>query len=140
MVRKRKDLVEVDDGEIDGGDGSGQPVEETYATILEKLGVDTNEMSIDDIKTMIHQYSQEGKLKGAKVISMETGKSVQTYKSKQDKTKGQAITVSRQADRPLTKAEFEEEKKERDYKAKTDKQNKPAPDKPFSPPTPKAPG
>ena len=140
MVDKRNDLINIDDGDIDGGDGTGKPIEESYATILQKLGVDTNEMTVEDIQNMIHQYSQEGKLKGAKVISMETGKSVQTYKKKQDNKKGKAITVKKEDGRPLTKAEFEQEKKERDYKAKTDEQNKPAPEKPFSPPTPRAPG
>ena len=143
MVDKRKDLTEVNNGDVDGGDnggGDGTPVEESYVTILQKLGVDTNEMSIDDIQNMIHQYTQEGVLKGAKVIDMKTGKSVQTYKKGEDKTKGRAITVKNEDGRPLTQAEFEKEKKERDYKAKTDEQNQPSPEKPFSPPTPRAPG
>ena len=80
MVRKKSgDITKVDD--IDDGGGEGQLIEESYSSILNKLGVDTQEMSVEDIRNMIQHYSQEGLIKGAKVINLSTGKAQQTYKT-----------------------------------------------------------
>lgn len=133
MVSKKSDIKIVSDDEVDGS--GGNIVEESYATILQKLGVDTAEMTIEDIENMVHQYTQEGRLKGAKVISLETGKSVQTFKQKKDATR--TITVKEKSEKPVTPQEFERLKEEERYKKRSDKQDKPAPTTPFIPPTPK---
>ena len=132
MVSKKSgDITRADDTES-GGEVGGQVSEDSYVQILNQLGVDTQAMSLDEVRQMIQQYSEEGAIKGAKVIDLKTGKSVQTFKSK--KEQGRTISVKKSSDEPLTRAEMEQQKKDEDYRKGSDKEDTPAPGKPFSPP------
>lgn len=122
----------IGDQEIEEDDSGGSQVEESYGVILEKLGVSTKDMSVEEIRNLIHEYEQEGLVKGAKIIDFTTGKSKKTYR-KPTQSQGRAISVKEDATRPVTEAELAAIKKEEKYKQRSDKTETPAPKNPFNP-------
>lgn len=132
MSDDKKHWVTTDDDE-DGG--SLPPLEDSYGAILRRLGVDTRDMSLDDIRNIIHQYAQEGVLKGAKVIDIKTKKAKQTYSNGK---KERFYQVKADDGVPVSEAELDNLRKDQEYKARTEKRNEEEPKPPFNP-TPKAP-
>ena len=125
----------IGDQEIEDDESGGSQVEESYGVILEKLGVSTKDMSAEEIINLIHEYEQEGLVKGAKIIDFKTGKSKKSYR-KPKQSQGRAIPVKEKTTKPVTKAELAELKKEADYKKRSDERNTPAPKNPFNPKPP----
>lgn len=122
----------IGDQEIEEDESGGSQVEESYGVILEKLGVSTKDMSVEEIRNLIHEYEQEGLVKGAKIIDFKTGKSKKTYR-KPKQSQGRAISVKGQSNEPVTEAELAELKKEAEYKKRSDERDTPVPRKPFNP-------
>lgn len=122
----------IGDQEIEDDESGGSQVEESYGVILEKLGVSTKDMSAEEIINLIHEYEQEGLVKGAKIIDFKTGKSKKSYR-KPKQSQGRAISVKKKATKPVTEAELAELKKEADYKKRSDERDTPAPKNPFNP-------
>ena len=143
MAKKPTDLTTTSDTDIEeGGSGESGIYEATYSKFAKEHGLDFSEMTVDEIREIIHQYVQEGKVsKGAKVYNLK-GELI-SHKAKQ--TRGnragvRSYQVKQEKGKPVTQAEFDAIKAEQDYKASSEKQDKPAPDAPFVPPTPKGPG
>ena len=127
-----------DDGGTDVGEVGGS-VDDSWSQILDKLGVDTQAMSLTEIQSIIQQYEQEGLKKGAKVIDIKTGESVQKYKQDSKKKSGRTITVKAGDGEPLTQSEMEKEIADQDYKGSKGKDKASTPDStPFI--KPKGPG
>ena len=137
MAKKPTDLTTGKNTEIEEGEGSGEIdiTESTYAKFEREHGFDFSRMSKNEIQAIIQEYSQEGKLnKGAKVYNLK-GELI-SHKAKKTQSTYQ---VKESHDEPVTREAFEKEKAERDYVDSSEKQDKPAPGKPFNP-APKAPG
>ena len=134
---EKNEIRVVGDSDIEEDGGSSSEIVETYSVVLEKLGVSTKEMSVEDIKSLIHEYQQEGKLKGAKIIDFKTGKTKQTHKD--NKPKGRTIKYKDTSSKPMTEAEFKAKKAEKEYKGESGNKDKHTVDVPFNP-KPKGPG
>lgn len=130
-TKKPTDLVTTDD---DSEGGSGRKEVENYSTILRRLGIDVKDMSLEDIQNMIHEYSQEGLLKGAKIIDIKTGKAKQTTRKKSEE---RTYHVKQDSSHPMSPKELAD-KKDADYNKRSDKDDKNDPQPPFNP-TPRAP-
>lgn len=132
-VKGPTDITIIEEDEDEGG-GQSQ-YEESYASILKSLGIDTKGLSVEDIRKVIHEYSQEGLMKGGDVIDFTTGKKRKAYK-KTDNSR--VYQVKSRNSEPLTGKEMDNERAHDDYNDSSEKQNRPAPSHPFSP-KPKAP-
>lgn len=120
---------EIIEDEDSGSGGKGKKGH-SYADILKGLGIDTKEFSLADMEEMFHQLRQEGVLeKGAKVIDLKTGKKKQTYTN--TKT-GRTYTVKQSSSEPVKTDEIAD-RKDVEYKAHSEKQDKPTPVPPFNP-------
>lgn len=128
-TKKPTDLVTTDDD----SEGEGKVVE-SYSTILRRLGIDVKDMSLEDIQNMIHEYSQEGLLKGAKIIDIKTGKAKQTIRKKADE---RTYHIKQDTSQPMSPNELAEQK-DSDYNKRSDKEDKNNPQPPFNP-TPSGP-
>jgi len=129
---------DTDGGETDVSEGGsdGDIIKgETYASILKQLGVNIKNLSLNDLKEMIHQYSQEGFEKG-NLIDFKTGKRVKSDSKK--KSEGRVYQVKANESEPMTPAEMARKTQDDEYKKGSDKQNTPTVDQPFNP-KPKAP-
>jgi hypothetical protein len=142
MAKKPTDLTTGKNTEIeeeDGGSGEIDINESTYSKLEREHGFDFSEMSMSEIREVIHQYSQEGKLnKGAKVYNLKGELISHKAKNTQTKSGGRSYQVKESSREPMTREAFEKEKADRDYKESSEKQDKPAPGEPFNP-TPKGP-
>ena len=141
MAKKPTDLTIGKNTEIeeeDGGSGEIDINESTYSKLEREHGFDFSQMSKSEIQAIIQEYSKNEGNKGAKVYNLK-GELI-SHKAKQTQTKssGRSYQVKESHDEPMTREAFEKEKAERDYKESSEKQDKPAPGKPFNP-TPKGP-
>lgn len=132
MSKKPTDLIADDE---DSGD-SGVESQQSYASILKRLGVNIKGMSLDEVKNMIHQYTQEGLLKGAKIIDLKTGKARQTHKKE---SKDRVYTVKASEDKPMTEGELAK-KKDSEYNKRSEQENAKKPSGPIFPTKPSGPG
>lgn len=128
---------DVESGDSDEGSGGevGSVQSESYSTILQSLGVDVKGLNIDEIQELIHQYEQEGMLKGADVIDIKTGKRQRTYKKSQ-KNKGRVYQVKQDETMPMTP----EQVREQEYKESSEKKDTNKPGVTPMGPKPKGPG
>ena len=142
MTKKPTDLTTSDSADIDDEGGSGEidVNETTYSRFAKEHGLDFSEMTEDEIREIIHQYSQEGKVKkGAKVYDMQGNLISHRAKQSSTKTSGRTYQVTEDNSQPMTKAEFEKAKSEKEYIESSEKKDEPTPGKPFNP-TPRRPG
>ena len=133
MSKDKKEITQIDDE--DSGEGGLPPLEESYASILRRLGVDVSDMSLADVRNMIHDYAQEGRIKGAKVIDIKTGKSRQTYAKNSESDR--EYSVKSADDTPVSEAELLRAKTEREYSERSEKRKDQTPQPPFDPKPPK---
>ena len=122
----------IGDQDIEEDESGGSQVEESYGVILEKLGISTKDMSAEEIINLIHEYEQEGLVKGANIIDFETGEYKKTYR-KPKQPQGRAISVKARATKPVTEAELAAIKKEERYKERSDERDTSVPKNPFNP-------
>lgn len=128
--KKPTDIIKTNSEIEEEGEGGKTQIEESYRTILARLGEDVRGLSIEEIKEMIHRYKQDGG-KGAKLIDFKTGKSKQSYKKEEKKER--YYQVKDRQDAPMSPEEAKRQLKEEDYKSSSDKQETPTVDQPFSP-------
>ena len=134
ILSKKGSGVKTDDSEGGSGGEVGTVQGESYATILTSLGVDVKGLNVEEIQELIHQYEQEGILKGADVIDIKTGKRRRTFK-KSNKNKGRTYQVKQDDSIPMTP----EQVREKEYKESSQKQKTSKPDVTPMGPKPKGP-
>lgn len=128
--KKPTDIIKTNSEIEEEGEGGKTQIEESYRTILAKLGEDVRGLSMEEIKEMIHRYKQEG-VKGAKLIDFKTRKAKQSYTG--DEKKERYYQVKDRQDAPMSPEEVKRQLKEEAYKSSSDKQDTPTVDQPFSP-------
>lgn len=131
--KKRDDLITTDD---DSGEGTQGHVEQTYAQILRRLGIDTSNMTVEDVQNMIHDYTQEGRIHGNVVdVNFKTGEAKRRRKASEKEEN--YYHVIQDQDEPVASSEMAE-RKDPEYNKRSEKENKNSPNPPFNP-KPKAP-